>query len=306
MVGRGVDTTLLYSKEGVNRIFGDTLPILRSHWLTMGNLEGSVTYTKTKVKKSFNFKFSPKVLTPLKSAGFDYFSLTNNHIYDYGEKGLLDTINNLQKYNIATSGIGKTPKEAITPWEKVIDKTSGDRVKVLSLGAYPQEANGFSGSRQAAVTPNRPGILWNTVQVVDDIKNQFGDQSFNILMVHGGYEWKNRPHEYQIKLYKKLIDNGADVIFGSHPHVLQGVEAYKKGLIVYSMGNFIFPGMELTEYGEESMIFSLGIIENSIKYVEFIPVKINKKVISIDKSGKILNRFLKLTKDINSYTTLQQ
>jgi poly-gamma-glutamate capsule biosynthesis protein CapA/YwtB (metallophosphatase superfamily) len=76
------------------------------------------------------------------------------------------------------------------------------------------------------------------------------------------------------------------------------MEEWQGKLIAYSLGNFIFPGMESMEFAEESMILSLGILNNEIKYIRTIPVKIDNKKISVDKSGTILERFENLNKDL--------
>ncbi len=121
----------------------------------------------------------------------------------------------------------------------------------------------------------------------------------SIVSVHGGYEWQNQPALKQKKLYRKLIEHGADIVIGSHPHVLQPVEVWKGSLIIYSLGNFIFPGMDETEYGEESMILSLGYYKGKLLYINYIPVNIDMKYLSIDKSGKILKRFTGLNNKFN-------
>ncbi len=296
MPQRGVDTILLRSDVGYKQVFSDTLPKLQAFDLLLGNLEGTLTKRDVRITKSYNFRFNPDVLKPLKTAGFDYLSIANNHSYDYGEKGFIDTLNNLKKHGMPTSGAGETPEQTAIPWKV---KIKDNQIQILSLGAFPQEKNGFNGFKQASVTKNRAGILWQGNFAFSAVKRSFNQDSFNIIMIHGGDEWHSIPNHDQIFLYRKLIDLGADLILGSHPHVLQGVEIYNKKLIAYSLGNFIFPGMEDTNYGTTSIILSVGIYKGKIIYTEFIPVNIDGKIVKIDKTGKILPRFLDLTKTLN-------
>ena len=295
MVQRGVETVLIHQEKGAEYIFGDTLNILQNQDLMLGNLEGSVTYTTGKTAKSYNFRFDPQVLHILKEVGFDYFSLTNNHIYDYGEKGFRDTLKYLREAGIPTSGAGLTPKEAADYTEISLGNNT---VRVLSMGAYPRENNGWDGKIMAQVSDDHPGILFEGERALEAVRNMSSLSSFDILMIHGGVEWTSIPGVEQKKVYRSYIEAGADMIIGSHPHVLQGMEVWQDKLIAYSLGNFIFPGMGSMEFAEDSMILSAGIMNNNIRYLKPVPVKINNQTVSIDKSGTIIERFQTLTRDL--------
>jgi poly-gamma-glutamate capsule biosynthesis protein CapA/YwtB (metallophosphatase superfamily) len=295
MIQRGVENILMHNKTGTEYIFGDTLSILKNQDILLGNLEGSITYTNSKTPKSYNFKFNPGVLPILKEAGFDYFSLTNNHIYDYGEKGFKDTLKYLEQEDIPTSGAGLTIEKASDYSEIILEDST---IRILSIGAYPQEKNGWNGRTMAQITEKRPGILFEGDIALDAVKKMTSPASFDILMLHGGVEWTSLPNEKQKDIYRRYIDAGVDIIFGSHPHVLQGMEEWNNKLIAYSLGNFIFPGMGSMSHAEESMILSVGIIDNKIKYIKPIPVNINNQKIMIDKTGTILERFQNLNIDL--------
>ena len=295
MVQRGVETILIHQEEGDKAIFGDTLNILQGQDLLLGNLEGSITYTTSKTTKSYNFKFDSRVLPVLKEVGFDYFSLTNNHIYDYGEKGFRDTLKYLKEAEIPTSGAGLTIEEA-TEYTEIL--LGSNTVRILSMGAYPKDKNGWDGETMAQITTNRPGILFDGEIATRAVRNMSSPSSFDILMIHGGVEWRSIPDEDQRKIYRSYINAGADMIIGSHTHVLQGMEVWQDKLIAYSLGNFIFPGMDSMAFAEDSMILSAGIMNGEIKYIKVVPVKIDNQTISIDKSGNILERFITLTTDL--------
>jgi len=124
------------------------------------------------------------------------------------------------------------------------------------------------------------------------------EDSFDIVMVHAGEEFSSLPDRHSKSLYHKLIDMGADVVLAAHPHVLQGMEVYKDRLIAYSLGNFIFPEIGISPLCEESMILALGVYNSRIVYVRPIPVQMNNKIVTLDKSGTILKRFYLLTRDL--------
>ena len=291
MPARGVQDILISKDKGKEVIFSDTLPVLQGFDLLLGNLEGPVTYHKAAIEKAYNFKFRHKVLGELKKAGFDYLSAVNNHCYDFEEQGFLDTLYNLERYKIKTSGGGKNLKEALKP---AVINTNGNIFRILALADYPAEKDKFEGRKETEASPEKAGILWPSETVFNAVKKMSSEEGVSIVSVHGGYEWQNQPALKQKKLYRKLADLGADIVIGSHPHVLQPVENWKDSLIVYSLGNFIFPGMDETEFGEESMILSLGFHEGKILYINYIPVNMDMKYLSIDRSGKILKRFSQL------------
>ena len=297
MVQRGVQEILTGSENGIGKIFGDTAGIIRKQDLFLGNLEGTVTERTSKTPKSYNFKFHASVLPILSRAGFDYLSLTNNHVYDYGKAGFTDTLNNVKSSPIATSGSGINRSEAERYWQT--SAADGTKIRVLSLGAYPRENNGFDGKKQASASDERPGILFEGPDADRAVKNMVSPDTFDILFIHGGVEWTYKPTKEQKDLYRRYIDMGADLVLGSHPHVLQGIEAYKNKLIAYSLGNFIFPGMGGMPHAEESVILTLGIVNNRIVYVVPYPVKINDKYISLDHGTSGYKRFLELVKDVN-------
>ena len=293
MLQRGV-TRLLDREDGLDVVFGDVLPELRRVDLMLGNLEGAVTTRGTAWAKTFTFRFHPRVLPSLEAAGFDYLSVVNNHSYDYGAIGFADTLAYLAQSPIATSGVGQTPEEAAAA--SVLELGAAE-ARVLSVGAYPVERSGFDGARDTAVNENRAGVLWAEGRnpaakafALEAMRDAFGPDTLDIVMVHGGAEWATAPSEPQRRLYREYVDAGADIVFGHHSHVTQGIEAYDGALIVFSLGNFVFPGMFLTEYGEESKLVRVGIADGEIRYLEMLPVRIDHQTISLDQDSGALDR----------------
>ncbi len=293
MVSRGVDDVLVLRDNGIDHIFGDTAPILRDADLTLGNLEGAITWRTTEWPKAYNFRFRPDVVGPLKEVGFDYLSLANNHAWDYGEIGLIDTLDYLEESGIATSGTGRHAAEAAEPW---VSDLSGTRIRVLGIGAFPAEST-YSGAYHSLPTATRAGMLFVDEQGYSAVEDAFGENSFDIVLVHGGYEYNLRPNQWQISAYRRLVDHGADLVIGAHPHVLQRMEYYGDGLILYSLGNFVFPGMFVKEYAEDSAIARFGLVNGELKYLEFVPVRLENTIVRISDDPEILDRFFELSRE---------
>jgi poly-gamma-glutamate synthesis protein (capsule biosynthesis protein) len=290
MPGRGV-SSLLEQKDGVSKVLGSLLPLLRSNHIMAGNFEGTLSRGRKATPKSYNFSFPVSVLPRLHEAGFDYLSLTNNHIWDFGEGGFLDTLAALEGSALVTSGAGRDVKEASKPW---ISQAGTEQVAVLSVGAYPTELNGFDGRTEAAAEKDKPGILFTGKGARKAVSEAFSGDTFNILYVHGGHEWQRKPAPEYEALYRSFVDLGADLVIGSHPHVLQRMEAYKGSLIAYSLGNFIFPGMEEMAWAEDSLVLRTGIFAGKIVYAEAIPAVISGRTVKLDADPDALHRFLKL------------
>lgn len=306
MPGRGV-SELLLSRKGPERVFTDVLDHMRAADLLVGNLEGPASVLGRAETKSFAFRFAPKVLGPLKEAGFRYLSLANNHSFDFGEQAFIDSLGQLSLYGIGTSGAGRTPEEASRPWISR-DPAAKREIRILSMSAWLRKKNGFDGVAATAIRPDRPGVLWagdgsgeHQERAFQAIRAAFSRESYNIILIHGGEEWSERPDKKQQDLYRRLCTLGADLVLGAHPHVLHGLESINGSLIAHSLGNFMFPGMDETRYGEQSMLLLIGLVDGHPVYLDAIPVRINNTILSVDSTGSILARFLQETERLHQH-----
>jgi Bacterial capsule synthesis protein PGA_cap len=296
MPDRGVDEDLL-APPGVQRVFGDTLPVLRGLAFLAGNLEAAATGAGVKMRKTYTFRFDPRALDRLALAGFSYLSLANNHTFDYGAKGFIDTLEGLSAAGIATSGAGRTDREASQP---AVLSAAGLEIRVLSFAAYPVDRTGFDGRAAARATGDRPGTLWLDEEGLAAAARGFSPLAFNIALVHGGIEWSTTPTDAQRQDYRQLIRAGADLVIGSHPHVLQGLEADDGRLIAYSLGNFLFPGMDGTPGGESSAILEVGIWDRKIVSVRLVPVRLNGRAVRLDLRQGIVAAVRSLSLALNT------
>lgn len=251
--------------------------------LSMVNLENPFTRaTSPMPDKQFNFKADPEDVKVLEAGGIDVVNLANNHTMDYQADGLKETLQTLDKAGIHYVGAGQDITEARRP--KIID-VKGQRVAYLS----------YWGEEYGAAA-NKPGV--NSIQetrIAEDIQAIRNQVDWVIVNYHWGQELATAPADWQVKLGRFTIDQGADVVVGHHPHVLQGAEIYRGRPIAYSLGNFIFGGNSRTDYDTAALKVSLK--DKQMK-VEFLPIEVKDyqaKVAKGDRAKEILNSLTQLS-----------
>ena len=254
--------------EHYERTVGDSIAIafaaldtLRSVDIAMVNLESPVTTRGTRVTKPFNFRTNPRFLPALTGGGIDIVNLANNHIFDYGDVGLFDTIVYLDSCGVLHVGAGRDGAEARAP---VIVRCAG--VTVAFLGYY-------GGGESPAATAATPGVAHRDgTTIVDDIHTIRQRADYVVINLHWGTERAPLPDRDQVAFAHALIDGGADAVVGHHPHVLQGVELYRGKPIAYSLGNFIFGGNSRDSY--DTALLELTLEEAHVG-VRVLPVRVD-------------------------------
>lgn len=194
--------------------FQNVQPVFAQDDLTIVNMEGTLTEETTREPKQFAFKGDAEYAKILTAGAVETANLANNHSFDYGQKSYEDTITALEAEGISSFGYERTA---------VMDIKG---VKVGLAGVY----------ELAEHIDCKQDLLDN----IASLKEQ-GAQII-IVSFHWGQEKENVPNDVQVELAHTAIDNGADLVLGHHPHVLQGIEEYKGKNIVYSLGNFCFGG----------------------------------------------------------------
>lgn len=239
--------------------------LLRSTDLTFGNLECALSSRGKPIPgKRFTFRGSPQDARFLRGTGFNMLSVANNHSKDYGDDAFLDTLDFLEQAQITFSGGGKNTDEAYQP--KIIE-VRGKKVAFLAFsGILPM---GFTATQSTCGVAS----IRDKEMVIGAIKEAKSEAESVIVSIHWGKELDTHPSEQQIGLAHRLVDEGADVILGHHPHVVQGVEMYKGRLIAYSLGNFMFsPG---NPSGRQSVILTTRIEKDKVTDVRIYPVYID-------------------------------
>ncbi|MDR7855599.1 CapA family protein [Tissierella sp.] len=235
--------------------------------ITIGNLETSITNGGTKwEEKQYNFRSDPKNLAAMKDASIDVVTLANNHTLDYGIDGFLDTLNHIDKGEIKRAGGGSNRKEAM---EGVIIEKENIKFGILSFSRVVPDVKWYATSKG-------PGIVGAYDSHIEGVVNQIIDMKKEVdivlVSIHWGVELSTSPRKEEMDLAKKLVDAGADIIMGHHPHVLQGIEIYNGKPIFYSLGNFVFGSKN--ELTASTMIAQINIIDKAIDNVKIIPCTI--------------------------------
>jgi poly-gamma-glutamate synthesis protein (capsule biosynthesis protein) len=216
--------------------------------IVFGNLETPVTRRGAKTVKTWNFRARPRDLAIVKAAGFNVLNIANNHVWDYGLDGFLDTLKALEKGDWTFVGGGRDREAA----EKVrLLEFQGLTVGIVGLTSTHPEA-GWAGR-------SKPGVAYSDFNRMADIVGR-ARKLCDVLVVsfHGGTELADDPNEIQKAVAHAAIDAGADLFLGHHPHVLQPIELYKGKPIFYSLGNFLFVSPTPTTHATMIARFRLG------------------------------------------------
>lgn len=223
----------LMKSNGYDYPFREAKSVLEAADITAGNLESPITDRGTPAEdKQYLFRGTKEALLAVKDAGFDFMSLANNHTLDYGWVGLSDTMDMLDDADLAHAGAGSDDQEAFTP---VYIESKGMTVAFVAVTRVVPEVS-WKADR------NHPGVAetYTPTRAVAAIEEADKNADVVVVMVHWGEERKERPVKHQTYLAHTFVDAGADLVIGSHPHVLQGFESYKGKWIAYSLGNFVF------------------------------------------------------------------
>jgi poly-gamma-glutamate synthesis protein (capsule biosynthesis protein) len=224
--------------------------------VAFANLEYPVTFKGVRYKdKEYTFRGDPESLSAIRKAGFDLLSLANNHIMDYGEKGLRDTIRQCRKNRLVFTGAGADLASASS---LAVIKRHGVRYGLLAYSlTFPEEF---------WATPGKPGTAHpDWAQVGHDIRD--ARPRVDILMVsfHWGEELKSEPKKYQIDFAHHAINAGADIVLGHHPHIPQPIEIFKGKPIFYSLGNYAFGAIS------DNAMFSFAAVT---RFKDNVPVQV--------------------------------
>lgn len=210
------DTSLnaYYENYGADYFMANVKSIFSKDDLTIANFEGTLTESTEREDKQFAFKAPASYANILTAGSVEAVNTANNHSHDYGEESFNDTLKALDTANILHFGYDET----------AVTEVKG--VKVGLVGIY--ELNDHLG-REEQLKQNIAKVKQDGAQLI-------------VVIFHWGNEKEEVPDENQKTLGHLAIDEGADLVCGHHPHVLQGIEEYKGKNIVYSLGNFCFGG----------------------------------------------------------------
>ncbi|BCS55567.1 CapA family protein [Geobacter sp. SVR] len=283
--------TPVLKQKGFDYPFGDTLAELATGDINLANLEAPIACGGREfTSKKYRFRADPDLAPALRKAGFHLVTLSNNHSMDFGAEALLETMQHLGKAGMDWIGAGKNLSEARTA---VIYTVHGKRIAFLGY-SLTQPAEFFAG-------PQRPGTAPGLERFyAADIARVRNQADFVIVTFHWGTEGSPRARPHQRAAAHRAIDAGADAVIGHHPHVLQGIERYRKGIIFYSLGNFAFASasrtarfgalvrLHLNDAGRQAEIVPLDVL--------FSRVRFRPRVLSGDRAESVVKTLNDLSK----------
>ena len=227
--------------HGESAIKREAIPGLKKYFadgnLNIFNLETAVTDHDKKEEKEYNFKTNLAFLKTLRSVGFNLATVANNHSYDFGAEGFLDTVQALDKAGIKYVGGGVNSDIA---YQGQIFKVKGIRIGVLGIAKVNGGPTSIAGREKPGTTNGYDAA--STESAITAIKKV---SDIVIILVHWGEEGSFCPRPAEISSARKWQSLGADIIVGSHTHTLQPIALDKNQLVAYSLGNFIFYSSQL-------------------------------------------------------------
>ncbi|WP_315787843.1 CapA family protein [Fischerella sp. JS2] len=271
MLGRGVNEEITHT--AAECLWGDVLPILRGADAVIANLECAITQHTHKcgrTAKVFYFRADPAAVEVLRIANIQCVSLANNHILDFDDQGLLDTLKYLDAAGICHAGAGRDITQATTP---IIMDIVGLRVGIIAL---------TDNEPDFAATKDSPGTNYLeinsnplTLSLIESAVVQLRQAGAKlvILSAHWGSNMVISPPPHFRQFARAVVDRGVDIFHGHSAHIFQGVEHYKQGLILYDTGDF------LDDYvvdpllrNDWSFVFLVEVSDRSLYKLRLIPV----------------------------------
>lgn len=267
MIDRGVKSKVYANGNGdYAYLFEHVQSELQGADIAFGNLEGSMSTIGADTGKAYSFRFEPKAAQAFADTGFDVLAQANNHGLDWGRDSLCASIGHLENAGIFGLGAGCTIDRAEKPF--IQELPDGTRVGFLAFTEFYKEGYAREDS---------PGLARyteeNMIKQIDMLEAQGIDIIF--VSLHWGTEYHLRSNEAQQLLGHKLVDAGADVIVGHHPHVIQEIERYKEGWIVYSLGNFIFD-QKFSTQTMKGLLARVLIKDGTVADIEPVIVQLNE------------------------------
>lgn len=300
MIGRHVDSII--SIRGYAYPWGNVLPLLQSTDVNIINLETTLTYSNNEVPKVFNFKASPDKVNVLTTGHITAVNLANNHILDYSEDGLFETIENLEAARILYTGAGSNNRAAATP---VILERNNIRIGLQGFTDNEPEwkaAVDRSGTNYINIRSKR-----QQSDALSSLANLREQVDLLIVSIHWGPNMKEKPSEDFIEFAHAMVDNGAGLIHGHSAHNFQGIEVYGRGLILYDTGDFIDDyRVNVIFRNDHSFFFLAEASKAGVTSLRLIPVLIDRCQVNLATSSDYewsIRRMQELSLDFGTVIT---
>ncbi|MDJ0557249.1 MAG: CapA family protein [Microcoleaceae cyanobacterium MO_207.B10] len=263
--------------------------------LAMVNLENPLTRSTLNItnNQQQSINIDPRYVKVLKSGGIDLVNLANDHFMDYKQPILAETIETLDRAGIHSVGAGITDAEKEVRKPDIIE-VKGQKIAYLSY--YDTDLQTTDNTKEIQVI-NAP----NNDQIAGDIQALRNQVDWIIVNYHWGVELSEYPGDWQMDVARFTIDQGADLVVGHHPKVLQGAEIYQGRPIIYSLGNFIFGDNSTNDSDYDTAVLKVSLKQGKMK-IEFLPVVVKKyqpQVVEGEKGKEILKHIAQISSAFN-------
>ncbi len=255
--------------------------------LTMSNQEFAFSTGGTAAEdKQYTFRVNPDYITAFQDMGIDIVTLANNHTMDFGLTALEDSFDTLNGAGIDYVGAGSNLSDA----RKIhYSENQGKTIAFLAASrVIPVYEWNAAENKAGLFTTYDPTLL------LEDIKTASENSDYVVVYLHWGIERAELPKDYQHSLAKQYIDAGADLVIGSHPHVLQGVEYYKGKPIVYSLGNYIFYSNI-----QRTAVLKITLDEDMNTKLQLLPAKAENAMTKLLSDTEEISQFYKYMESIS-------
>lgn len=265
----------MFEEGDVKSLFGtEILKVFNSADLRLANLEGPLTSGKVSISKSGPaLKASVKSIAGIKALKIDCLSLANNHILDYGDKGLEETIRILYEAGIWHVGAGMHISDARKP---IVMERNGWRIGIYSCAEYEFT---IADESHAGANP------FDALEIADDISELREKSDYVICLYHGGKELYRYPVPYVQRRCRKIIGKGADLVLCQHSHCVACKEEFGNGTILYGQGNFCFNRTD-DAYRRTGLLVEINLQHGSRAIINYLPVVRNKEKMRMADSAE--------------------
>jgi poly-gamma-glutamate synthesis protein (capsule biosynthesis protein) len=251
--------------------------LLRGSDLTVGNLESALSTAGHPRQGDDSFAADPRVLPTMARLGFDALSLANNHTGDYGTTALLRTVAAFRGSGVSPFGAGRDLRAAARP---VVLERHGITFGFLGFnasGETPRAARDRPGALSVRMPP-RTGPLnrGDLARVLADVRRLEDRVDVVVVMPHWGTQYTHAVGPMQRLVARRLVDAGADLVVGGHPHWVQGVDRYRGATIAYSLGNFVFD-MDFMKETMEGVALTATFRGDRLSRVDLTPYRLDDR-----------------------------
>jgi poly-gamma-glutamate capsule biosynthesis protein CapA/YwtB (metallophosphatase superfamily) len=265
MLDRGIGESV--DRHGVDYPFEKIRAEMTLHDIACANLEGPISDRGRRFfpDKGIYFRADPKVIKGIVDSGLDFLSLANNHSLDWGVDALADTMSLLKTAGVRYAGVGRTREEALSP---AVFRMGDKSVAFIAYNdVYPLSV---SEERRSMLTLDlREGEIEKEIRL---LKKKY---DILIVSVHAGTEYNGKQEEEKARKLRSLVDAGADVVLGHHPHAVQDIEIYRGRVVAYSLGNLIFD-QSWSVQTSRGLLLEIGFVGQDPVYINPMPVVIER------------------------------